>query len=311
MLASAIIPLLVSAHAAPMRSRAPGLGSRARISAMSTAPSLRLAEQAVGRPDEFVTALKEAGAQNFDSIRLAPREVSQNELKRVTNIDPELLLGGAQFDYQTLTVAVVGGSSVLALLAMSATGLRDDIRFALTYGIALVPIALLGVGSLAPGLLALPAQLLSGKGDESATRAAWHEGAHLLLGYRCGLAVDSFSVDKGREAVQFHGESTGALDLDSGSRLLVVAMAGMIGEYLKFGDSDGGKQDLAAMQSILSRVSPRLTPAQQQGYTRWAALMAWSHLQTMKPQLERTAQALERRASLGELLVEIEGAAAK
>lgn len=304
-----ILALAISSSAVQARTRAPAL-ARARV--MASSPSIRLAEQAVGRPDEFVAAL--ADQKNFNSIRLAPYLVSQKELTRATQIDPELLLGGAQFDYQTLLIATVAVSSALALASMSADFLRQDIRFALTYGFALVPIAVLGIGSLAPGLLAAPAQLLTGKSGQAATRAAWHESAHLLLGYRCGLAVESFSVDKGREAVQFCGEATGSasgtLDMETGSRLLVVAMAGMIGEYLKFGDSDGGRQDLAQMQTVLMRISPRLSPAEQQGYTRWAALMAWSHLQSMKPELERAAESMERGAPLGEVLEVCEGVVA-
>jgi hypothetical protein len=61
------------------------------------------------------------GAPNFDSLRLAPRLVAQQELTRVTKIDPELLLGGAPLDYAKLLYGTLGGSSILGLAAMSAT----------------------------------------------------------------------------------------------------------------------------------------------------------------------------------------------
>jgi hypothetical protein len=286
-------------------------GLRAHVIATATTP-LASVQASVGQPAEFVAKLEslkaEGAAPKWDSIRLAPRLVPQAELNRVTQIDPELLLGGAQFDYKKLTLVTVGASSVLGLAVSFATFLRDDIRFALTYLIALAPIGLLGIGSIAPGLLELPANLLSGKGSQAAERAARHEAAHLLVGYCCGVPLEDFSIEKGREAVQFAGESAGPLDLQRAQALLVIAMSGMIGEYGKYGDSSGGRADLSQMQIILARIKPRLSPAEQQGYTRWAALMSWSYLQMMPEELEATTAAMQRGASLGEVLEAIETA---
>lgn len=294
------------AHRPPTALRSP---AHARAQAFASTTPLASVQLPVG--DGFVqklNELKSAGAAStFNSLKVAPRLVSQAELTRVTKIDPQLLLGGSQTDFKMLTVATVAGSSVLGLGAQTMTFLREDLRFALTYGLALLPILLLAIGSTAPGLLELPAKLLSGKGGESAERAARHEAAHLLLGYCFGLELESFSLDKGREAVTFAGEGTGPLELEKAQALLVVAMAGMISEYLTFGDAEGGRQDLAEMQTILTRVSPRLSPAEQQGFTRWAALMSWSYLKTMSKQLDATTAALRRGASLGEVLGAIEG----
>ncbi|KAJ1619940.1 hypothetical protein T492DRAFT_602919, partial [Pavlovales sp. CCMP2436] len=167
------------------------------------------------------------------------------------------------------------------------------------------------VGSTAPGLLTAPAKFLSGKGSDSAERTARHEAAHLLLGYCCGLELESFSLEKGREAVQFAGETSGKLELDRAQALLIVGMGGMVAEYQKYGDAEGGKADLLSMQQVLSRVSPRLTPAQQQGYTRWAALMSWSYLQSLQPQLEATTESLKRGETLAQVLAAIEAAGSK
>jgi hypothetical protein len=298
-----------SAHRPLSALRSP---TRARAHAFASSSSpLAAVELPVG--DGFVrklTELKSAGAaSSFNSLKVAPRLVSQAELMRVTKLDPQLLLGGSQTDFKWLLIATVVGSSVLGLGAQAMTFLREDLRFALTYGLALFPILLLAIGSTAPGLLELPAKMLAGKGGESAERAARHEAAHLLLGYCFGLELESFSLEKGREAVAFTGESAGPLELEKAQALLVVAMGGMIGEYLAFGDAEGGRQDLAEMQTILTRVYPRLSPAEQQGYTRWAALMSWSYLKSMTKQLDATTAALQSGASLSEVLGAIEGAA--
>lgn len=319
----AALLLVLPACAAGLRSRALGSStarSHLRMSAVSQPPALAGVDAAVGDASAFADACgalkRDGAASTYDSLRLAPRLVARQELERLTGIDPTKLLSAPEFDYKGFTAKVIGGSTVLMLAVYSATFLRDDVRFGLSYLAALLPIGLLAVGSTAPNLLAAPGKWLEGRGDEAAQRIAVHEAAHLLTGYSCGLAVESYSLDGGAESgpeVRFAEEAAASrapLDLDAAAPLLVVAISGLVAEYNKFGSAEGGQADLRAMQQVLSRVTPRLTPPAQQGYTRWAALMAWSHLSTMEPQLDAATAALQRGEPLGTVLAQVEGAAA-
>ncbi|KAJ1619939.1 hypothetical protein T492DRAFT_889575 [Pavlovales sp. CCMP2436] len=86
------------AHRGPVRAR-----SAVRRALPLAATASPFDAVAVGRPSELLQMLgdlKSAGvAPNFDSLRLAPRLVAQQELTRVTRMEPELLLGGKPLDY--------------------------------------------------------------------------------------------------------------------------------------------------------------------------------------------------------------------
>ncbi|CAN0006812.1 unnamed protein product, partial [Discosporangium mesarthrocarpum] len=103
---------------------------------------------------------------------------------------------------------------------------------------AILPIIFLGVGSTAPGLITAAINGLKNQADSDfERRRIYHEAAHFLAGYLCGLPIKSYKVEGSTTCVEFYDSREG--DMETTGRMFskreinqvsVVAMAGAVGE---------------------------------------------------------------------------------
>ena len=183
-------------------------------------------------------------------------------------------------------------------LLIQALPLPDDVRFTLTYLIGGIPIAVVAIGSTAPGILFLPFQAMRSddKKDEARERRARHEAAHLLCSYCLGVPAASVSVGESPEVVIYDEVAVtqpGALvPEESLPPLAVVAMAGLMAEAEKYGDALGASADLAGLNELLLRATPAIPPQEQQDLTRYAAFQAWVIVKKYEKALDAMTQAL-------------------
>lgn len=126
-----------------------------------------------------------------------------------------------------------------------------------------LPFVYLSVNIIAPDVLV---RLLynndSGDSDrvkiKQRERIAYHEAGHMLTGYLCGILVLAYDISGDRDAsttIDFAEDSVSQSVEDTFSakaaHLLVVAMAGVVAETLRFGDSRGGQQVICYVNLIL------------------------------------------------------------
>jgi hypothetical protein len=78
-------------------------------------------------------------------------------------------------------------------------------------------------------------------------RIAYHEAGHLVASYLCGVIVSSYDLSGANDAVTTIDISENnddvlngkALIIEKASHLLVISMAGVVAETLRFGNSKG------------------------------------------------------------------------
>ena len=319
----------VAASRAPL-ARAPQM--RARAPRMSTDWSA--VKDGADRSANLaaLTALRDAGsAPLFGSFKMAgSRRISLAELSRTTRIDEKALDPSAsefsQEQIQDTFIKVIIGATIASTawaVGSEALGVDAGFRFTGTYLLAGIPIAILAIGSTAPGILFLPVEAYrAAVASEEEKRAASlrvckHEAGHLLCAYALGLPVQEVTVD-GRggprvvvhdeAAVQQPGKLVSAEQIDA---LATVALAGLMAEADAYGKALGASEDLKLLNSMLVRTQPPIPPAQLQDKTRSAALTAWTILKKHPAAFDAIVLALERGEGLAECLRAAEAAEAE
>eukprot|EP00607_Mallomonas_marina_P000250 CAMPEP_0182429522 /NCGR_PEP_ID=MMETSP1167-20130531/30055_1 /TAXON_ID=2988 /ORGANISM="Mallomonas Sp, Strain CCMP3275" /LENGTH=243 /DNA_ID=CAMNT_0024613301 /DNA_START=355 /DNA_END=1082 /DNA_ORIENTATION=+ len=139
-------------------------------------------------------------------------------------------------------------------------------------------------------------------------RIIYHEAGHVLAGYLCGLPIISYDITGEKDAgtmIDFSiltpatsisrnlitSSSTDNMSdlpfLGRTGHLLVVAMAGVVAETLRFGDSCGGLEDFPVALEVL-RLSN--VPLKDRDDTlRWGLLKALNLLRIYRDELDAVA----------------------
>lgn len=255
---------------------------------------------------------------------LIPFPVTLQALEKRTDgkiTGPSLGIGGGDVkfeDFRDLTVMVVLGSTLLGILTLAV--LPPNVGATFTYLFALIPVGFIGIGSVAPGIIAGAITALRGKGSEDANmkrdRICRHEAGHFLCGYMCGLPVKSYeiNVDTGVACVEFHtttGAAAGQQQLsdDDIAILSVVAMSGSVAEIIAFDKASGGENDLLELQNSFRKCKTFIGAAKQQDLTRWGALTSYSLIKSNMSKYEGLVDAFKSNKSLAECVSVIEGTA--
>ena len=259
-------------------------------------------------------ALPKWGTAARESLNTQRRSVSLGELKLVGVKAPDAVATPTVRNDAAFLATVVGGSSVLALLAGSL--LPGDLSGFGAYLAGGVSIAVLAVGSVAPGLLSFFIDKFSRVFPDYRERVRRHEAAHFLAGYLLGVPVTDYSLDINNPHTRFAELDLGRrlvegeLTPDQVNRYAIVCMAGVTGEAVWSETVAGQTADLIDLQAVLNRVRPRLSDRDQQAATRWAVWAAAVLLRQYTAEYEALQAAMEQGASLVECVRAIEGAAA-
>lgn len=254
------------------------------------------------------------------STKLSPRPLSLRELCQTTKLDEKVLDPTAteysMEDIQNTFIKVLIGSTVGATLwavLSDAVGIDAGIRFTGTYLFAGIPIAVVAIGSTAPGILFLPIEAFRAAtaGEEAkrtrAERVCKHEAAHLLCAHVLGLPVAEVVAEEvGPRVVVFDEEAVqrpGVLvNKEQVSPLAVVALAGLMAEADAYGQALGATEDLKVLNSMLIRCTPAISVKEQQDLTRYAALMAWTIIKKHAKAFDAITAALAAGKGVGDCL---------
>eukprot|EP00899_Mesostigma_viride_P010987 jgi/Mesvir1/19890/Mv13171-RA.1 len=243
--------------------------------------------------------------------QLARRNVFVRELSMVGLKNPDKLAVPSVRDDMAFLVTVVGAASVLAVAGLFLPG---DWGFFVPYLTGGVVLVVLAIGSTAPGLLQAGIGSFSAVFPDYKERTLRHEAAHFLVAYLLGVAVVGYSLDTGREHTNLVDVKlqrdilTTLIEPDRLNILGVVAMAGLAGEALHYEQVTGQTADLMSLQRLLNRSKPKLSPEQQQSFTRWATYTAASLLKEHPAQYAALMEAMRQGATVAECVAAIEGA---
>ncbi|GAQ85236.1 hypothetical protein KFL_002250160 [Klebsormidium nitens] len=261
-----------------------------------------------------IEGLKEAGYASLwnSTPNLARRTVYTRELATMGIKNPEALAIPTSQNDLAFLVTVVGVTSVVAVAAGFLPG---DWGFFVPYLVGGISLAVLAVGSVAPGLLQVATSQFGQLFPNNRERVAKHEAAHFLVAYMLGIPITGYSLDIGREhtnLVDFKLQKRlleGLLNVSELERLSVVAMAGLAAEGLNFDKVEGQTADLMTLQRLINRTKPKLSNNEQQNLTRWATYYAASVIKNNKASFDALVEALSRQAPVEECVAAIEAAA--
>ncbi|KAG2489980.1 hypothetical protein HYH03_011609 [Edaphochlamys debaryana] len=253
------------------------------------------------------------GSELTDALKR--RNVFQGELRQVGIKSPDKIAVPSVRNDAAFLITVVGSTSLLAVVA-GAT-LPGDWGFFSSYLIGGITLAVLAIGSTAPGLLAVVIDKFSQVFPDYRDRVLKHEAAHFLLGYLLGVPITGYSVALGREHTEFAEaklqqriieRQLSDEEIDS---LALVAVAGVAAEGRDYEEIMGQTADLFDLQRLLLRSKTKLSDAQQQNVTRWAVWAAAGMLRTHAEEHKALVEAMRRGASVAECVQAIEAAGAK
>jgi hypothetical protein len=248
-------------------------------------------------------------------------DVSNYRLKSKTNIDPiNLKLDDVGFAYQNVLVSAVAIGTVCGLGANAVGG---ELGFLLGYASALFPVLLVGVGSIAPGLIGevlYRFKLLTN--EESRKRHVRMNAGKFLAGYICGLPVARFSQSNPSNTAEFFQlKPNGTSEVEDKqmfaknkfsqidiARSSIVCLAGSVAECLEFGVASGSNPgDVNLLNELMNSVDPTINAEQRQNHIRWSALTAWEILDQYKDEYKRLVVAFEKGLPMEECIAIIEG----
>ena len=260
-------------------------------------------------------------SKNLENSRFI---VSNYQLKSKTNIEPiNLKLDDVGFAYQNVLVAAI---AIGTLCGLSANALGGELGFLLGYASALFPVVLVGIGSIAPGLIGEALyrfKLVTN--EESRKRHVRMNAGKFLAGYICGLPVAKFSQGKPSNTAEFFqlrpSGITGISEVEVKqmfskntfnqtdiARSSIVCLAGSVAECLEFGVASGSNPgDVNLLNELINSVEPTITPEQVQNHIRWSALTAWEILDQYKEEYQRLVVAFEKGLPMEECIAVIEG----
>lgn len=248
------------------------------------------------------------GGAATESVRR--RSVFNGDLKLMGIKEPEKIARPTVRNDAAFIVAVVGGTSVVAVLAGQLPG---DWGFFVPYLVGSISLVVLAVGSTNPGLLQFFIDGFSRVFPDYRERLLRHEAAHFLTGYLLGVPITEYSLDIGRQHTDFAEAKLqrriieGGLEDSDVDVLAVISMAGVAAEAGVFDDIVGQTADLLDLQRILNNSRRRLSAAEQQNVTRWAVWQAASLLRTYKKEYEALMEAMKSGLPVTDCVRAVEG----
>jgi len=286
---------------------------RSKLGYLNTGDAIRMTSELERIKSNNV--ISKWNSRNFEDSRFM---VSNYQLKAKTNIEPtNLKLDDVGFAYQNvLGVAVAIGT----ICGLSASAVGGELGFLLGYSSALFPVILLGIGSIAPGLIGEALyrfKLVTN--EESRKRDVRKNAGKFLTGYICGLPVAKFSQGNPSNTVEFFQirpsdvidttkiEKNKIKQIDI-ARSSIVCMAGSVAECIDFGVASGTNPgDVNLLNELMNTVEPSFTSDQIQNHIRWSALTAWEILDEYKEEYQRLLVAFEKGLPMEECIAVIEG----
>lgn len=281
-----------------------------------------------GDPIRFTSDLdriKRGGAiTQWNSVILPSNNYNVNmiQLKTKTNIDPvKLRLDDVGYDYfKVFLAALVIGTT----LGLGSSFVGGQLGFFLGYSSALIPLTLVGVGSIAPGLIGdVLFRIKIATNEEAKKKYIANNAAKFLVGYVLGLPLASFELSNPSNTLNFfqlrptdRGEKEDrkyfAQRRFRQSEIAcssVVSVAGSVAECMLYIEANGNSAgDVNTLQELMNAVAEPtvLTPENAQNHIRWSALTAFNILQPRLGVLKELCNAFENETPLEECISIIE-----
>eukprot|EP01038_Epipyxis_sp_PR26KG_P011438 gene11438-15325_t len=262
--------------------------------------------------------------KNWNSFDLAKPnyQVNDSQMKAKTNIDAvKLKLDDVGYDYKKV---FFGGLVFATIFALSSSTVGGQLGFYLGYLSALLPILLVGVGSIAPALVGdIISQISYLTNEEAKKKYIVANAGKFLVGYVIGLPVANFNSGGPSNTADFFQIrpessksdqqvkqmfSTNKFKQNDIARSSILCLAGSVAQCIEFGESSGNNpNDVNILYELIGAIDPPLSPDNVQNHIRWSTVQAYTILKNNKEAFNRLIVAFENKQTIEECIAVIEG----
>ncbi|CEM33345.1 unnamed protein product [Vitrella brassicaformis CCMP3155] len=218
--------------------------------------------------------------------------------------------------FQRLFVGTLIVSTLLAIGSSQFIG--GNLGALFTYLFAALPIVVVAIGSINPGvLLGLYTNVQNAADGSFKERRRWHEASHFLVGYLLGYPPRRVVKAPETSLVEFYESRDDSqdrrqpLERSTLEPLCVVAISGISGELLKYKTAKDTDVDINYIQNLMKRTQPQLSGGQQTSIPRWSSLAAYQILEKHQPVVDELAGAMGGGADISECIRVVENAMIK
>ncbi|CAE8676349.1 unnamed protein product [Polarella glacialis] len=281
-------------------------------------------KEAMARAEAEAQALFEGELQGrlsgFGSAeQLAKREYTLAELQE-QGVEAARLLSPADSTFETVRRSLLAATSLGggAFIVAFHPDPMDVVRLAIGGFFAITVDRVVNKGLLE---LLVVDSISRAVNEEYRSRVVQHEAGHFLVAYLLGLLPKAYTLSSWEALVRFKSpnvqagcvfcdaafqreSATGSISGRSLDRFICVALAGASIEYVLFGEARGGSSDIQQIETLLQACGFDQRRASAQ--VRWAALNTVSILKRHRDVHRSLARVMERGASVGECIAEIE-----
>lgn len=256
----------------------------------------------------------------FGRARQLPKRLYSIDELRLNKIEPEKLLSPKDESLNRvrniLQAAAAAGLGAIAVTSGFDMGSVVGTLLAATFLLVADQVANGGGGEAL--IVDSAGRLLDAK---YAKRVALHEAGHLLVAYLLGVMPKSYTLSSLDAFVRYRAlniqagttfcdtafeaeVASGRLKGGTLDRYTCVALAGVVTEYLRFGQAEGGVGDVAQLDQMFRAL--QFTQKKADGQVRWAVLNVAMLLRRHAALHDAVAAAMSSGASVGACFLLIE-----
>eukprot|EP01041_Mallomonas_annulata_P004028 gene4028-8019_t len=256
-------------------------------------------------------SLKDEGlVKKWDITLLEPKPISKKDLFITTRTAfstndymGDIIKGTQKKSPDFSVVATTLGVTILSSIIIPQLPISSFIQNILSVITIFAPFSMLLIIILFPNVQNIINKKLSSETiSNQKERIIYHEAGHFLAGYLCGLPILAYDTSGDTDAgttIDFsilNTKPNSAPLMGRTGHLLVVAMAGVVAETLRFGDSSGGLEDFPVAYEVL-RIS-KIPSKDREDTLRWGILKALNLLRIYRDELDLVADSMRDGKSL-------------
>lgn len=249
--------------------------------------------------------------------------VNNMQLKEKAKIEPQQLkLDDVGYDYQKTFLVSLAVASTFGIASSLIPEDFGPMGFLMGYASALFPILIVGVGSIAPGLIGDVLQKFKLSTDsEAKERFIDATAGKFLVGYIMGLPVSRFASNGPSNSVEFFqlrpsGNEENDRKMFSENkfkqadiaRSSAVCLASSVAECMAYDEASGtAPGDVNTLYELMQACDPKIEGEKLQDHIRWSALEAFKVLDKYPTEFARLKAAFKENLPLEECIACIEG----
>lgn len=313
-------PAATTSDAKPVGPTLPSSQIRQKLGYLNTGDAVRFSSELDRLKDKGLLRLWNSHEDKLSGARFS---VNNYQLKEKAKIEPQdLKLDDVGYDYQKTFLVSLAVASVFGIGSSLIPEDFGPLGFLLGYASALFPILIVGIGSIAPGLIGDILNRIKLASDaEAKERFIAANAGKMLVGYVMGLPVSRFASSGPSNSVDFFQlRPSGNEEADRKifsenkfkqadiARSSAVCLASSVAECMGYESASGNSPgDVNTLYELMQACEPKLEGERLQDHIRWSALEAYKIIDEHPEEYQRLIKAFSENLPMEECIACLEG----